>query len=72
MRSVADALKRRTHDRLRSLEPFARVELALALGDEDLAALMTARSVSRDEARRLFARARAVGRTSSVASATHP
>ncbi len=67
MPSVADDLRRATHERVRALDPFARIELALALGDEDLSALMAVRGITRAEARRAFARARAVGRVPSVA-----
>lgn len=67
MPSVADDLRRATHESLLAMDPFARIELALALGDDDLSALMAARRITRAEARRAFARARAVGRLRSVA-----
>ena len=68
MRSVADALRRELHDQVARLSPAERIELALRLGDEDVQALAAARGITLDDARRVFARARALGRRPSPAN----
>jgi hypothetical protein len=68
VRSIADALRERTHTAVARLAPMARVRLALELGDADANLVATSRGVSVDEARRLLARARNLGRVPSVAN----
>jgi hypothetical protein len=62
MRSVADDLRDESRRRLAELSPAARIALALALGDEDLAALCEARQISAGAARAILARSRRAGR----------
>lgn len=62
MRSVADDLREETRRRIADLPPAARIELALALGDADLASLRDARQISVEAARALIARHRRAGR----------
>lgn len=68
MRSVADALRADTSRASADLTPEQRLELALRMGDEDVARYCAARGVTTHEARVAFARARAVGRRPSVAN----
>jgi hypothetical protein len=62
MRSVADDLRADTRAMVACLEPFARVRLALELGDADAAALARARGITVTDARRVFASRKATGR----------
>ena len=62
MRSVAEDLRADLRQKVAELGPLARIALALRLGDDDLSALAGARGITPDEARRVFARARAAGR----------
>ena len=65
MRSAADDLRDELRRRTATLDPAARIELALSLGEQDVTALAEARGISREEAKRVFARARAAGRVPS-------
>jgi hypothetical protein len=67
MRSVADDLRRRTIADVLDLTPAARVELALALGDDDLDLFVRTSGLDRDEARRRLRAQRQVGRPPSLA-----
>jgi hypothetical protein len=62
MRSVADALRLDSSRALATLPVAERISLALRLGDEDIARYQMAHRVSEADARRVFNRARAVGR----------
>ena len=66
MRSVADGLRAdvRAEPRGRMAAPDcpARVAVALRLGDEDASALASARGITEEEARQVFARGCAVWR----------
>ena len=62
MRSVADELREDTRRRAAELTPEERVNLALRLGDADVAALSDARRITPAEARRIIAASRRVGR----------
>jgi hypothetical protein len=66
MRSVADDLRSESRRDLARCTPAERLELAFRLGDDDIALLCAARGVSRDDAKRIVARSRAVGRARSV------
>jgi len=65
MASVADDMRHAARLRVLTLKPAARLELALRLGDDDVAAFARACGVTRPEARRLFGRARRIGRQKS-------
>ncbi|HEX4498346.1 MAG TPA: hypothetical protein VIE43_21900 [Thermoanaerobaculia bacterium] len=65
MKSVADELRQRDREAAKSLSPAQRLELALAMGDEDIAAFCAARGISRKEGIRLLQRQRQAGRTPS-------
>ena len=69
MRSVADDLRQELRERVKRLHPRDRVALAWRLGEDDLARLMRAQGLTREEATVVFARARAAGRRPSGASA---
>ncbi|MEZ5316215.1 MAG: hypothetical protein R2752_02330 [Vicinamibacterales bacterium] len=69
MRSMADDLRDDTRKRIAAMSPEARVELALALGDDDAAALAAARGIGVNEARTIIARSRRLGRRPSCADA---
>jgi hypothetical protein len=69
MRSVVDDLRRQTLAHLLTLPLTARVELALAIGDDDLDLFVRTSGLDRDEARRRLRAQRQVGRAPSVASA---
>jgi hypothetical protein len=62
MRSVADSLREDTRRRLADLSPAARLDLALELGEADVAALCEARGISPEAARALIVRSRRAGR----------
>ncbi len=66
MRSVADDLRSETRRDVARRTPAERIELAFQLGDDDVALLCAARGLTREEARRLIARSRRVGRMPSV------
>ena len=62
MRSVADALRQDSALTVAALPVAERISLALRLGEEDVARYRAAHGVSEIDARRVFNRARAVGR----------
>jgi hypothetical protein len=66
---VADDLRARTAARVLALSPHARVELALWLGDEDLAAFCRAHDVAPPAAMRQLRAQRQHGRTPSRCAA---
>lgn len=63
MRSVADEVRRQTHARVLALPVLARVELALALGDDDLDLFMRTNGLGREEALLRLRAQRQAGRT---------
>lgn len=65
MRSVADELRERDRAAIGRLSPQERIELALQLGDEDLAAFCQAQGVDRETGLRILQRRRQAGRTPS-------
>ncbi|MFL6197109.1 MAG: hypothetical protein ACJ75H_23185 [Thermoanaerobaculia bacterium] len=65
MRSVADELRERDRAAIRRLSPQERIELALKLGDEDLATFCQAQGVDRETGLRILQRRRQAGRTPS-------
>lgn len=65
---VAAFLRQRTTEDVLALTPRERLDLALRLGDEDLARYMAATGCDRAAALRDLRRARAVGRRPSVAN----
>jgi hypothetical protein len=67
VRSVADDLRHDTRRQTGALTPHARVELALALGDDDARALAAARGISLPAARAVIVRSRRLGRQPSCA-----
>ena len=69
MRSVADALRAQTAQRVLALPMTERFELALSLGDDDLDRFATASGPGLDEARRRLRAARTRGRAPSVVNA---
>lgn len=68
MRSVADDLRSETRRDVARRTPAERIELALQLGDDDVALLCAARGIPRDAARRLIARSRQRGRVPSASA----
>jgi hypothetical protein len=68
MHSVADDLRRESLQAAARLDPWARVELAFRLGEEDVATLARIRGISPDAAKRVFAHVRTVGRVASVSN----
>ena len=66
MRSVADDLRDATRRADLRLTPAQRVERALVLGDEDLAAYAAAQMLGSDRARRILAHRRRAGRRTSA------
>jgi len=68
MRSVADDLRAETRHQAAGLDPLARVQLALELGDADAISLANARGMTVAEARSLCAASRGIGRVASVAN----
>ena len=69
MRSINDDLRRQTMARVLDLPIAARIRLALALGDDDLALFARTSGLPRDEARRRLRQQRESGRTVSRAAA---
>jgi DNA-directed RNA polymerase specialized sigma24 family protein len=61
-RSVAEELERAERERMASLSPAERVELALALGERSIADYAAAHGVDRDTARKRTERERQAGR----------
>ena len=72
MRSVADDLRADTGDRVLQLPVLARIELALALGREDLSLYAQTSGLSLDAARRDLVAQRRQGRNYSHAAAPEP
>ena len=68
MKSVADNLRAGTHQAVRELPTAARIELALALGDDDLALFMRTSGLSRQQALEMLQQQHARGRRPSVAN----
>jgi hypothetical protein len=66
MRSVADDSREATRRADAALTPEQRVERALALGDDDLAAYASAHSLASTSARRALVRRRRTGRQPSA------
>jgi hypothetical protein len=66
MRSTADDLRREQLERYRRMTPAERVALARRLGEEGLAAFMSAHQLDRAGAVRAIRRSRAVGRNTSA------
>jgi hypothetical protein len=62
MASVADVLRNELADRVRAMSPEERLDLALRLGEDDLAAYAASRKIEHSEARRVLRRARRAGR----------
>lgn len=59
---MGDALRAKLRERVRAMSPEERVELAVRLGEEDLAALAESRGLERRDPLRLLRRSRRVGR----------
>jgi len=68
MRSVADDLRASTRARVLTLPVRERVQLALTLGDDDLALFVRSSGLDRPEALRRLRARRATGRGSSGAA----
>jgi hypothetical protein len=71
MSSVAAELRRESSRALQRLSPWQRVELALRLGDEDVALHQAAHGGSDWQVRIAFSRARAIGRRPSRSNDRH-
>jgi hypothetical protein len=69
VRSVADDLRLKTIARVLDMPIAARLQLALALGDDDLDVFVRTSGMGRDEARRRLRAQRARGRVPSGAAA---
>jgi hypothetical protein len=69
MRSVADSLREQTRRHMLALPPGARIQRALALGDDDVKAMCDAKGITVDAARAVMARSRRLGRRPSSANA---
>lgn len=68
MPSVADEVRRRTIDQVLALSPEARLDLAFALGEQDLDLFMRATGLGRDAALGRLRSSRQRGRAPSVAN----
>jgi hypothetical protein len=68
MRSVADDLRGESIREAAKLTPLERIALALRLGERDIALYRAVHGVGDEEARKAFARARAVGRKPSMSN----
>ena len=68
MQSVADSLRRDTHERVLRLSVAGRIALALSLGDADLDIYIKTSGKTRDQALRDLSAQRAKGRTMSHAA----
>lgn len=62
MKSVADELRNRDREAIQQLSVDERIELALKLGDEDLALFCRYQGVDRETGLRLLQRRRQAGR----------
>jgi hypothetical protein len=69
MSALAAYLRERAAEDVRRLDPAKRIQLALALGDEDLRLYCAANGTTMDEARRRFMAVRSSGRRPSAAAA---
>lgn len=67
MDSPADWAKRRTREAIVAMTMDERIELALALGEDDLRLFMDVQRIGREEALAVLRRQRHVGRRPSVA-----
>ena len=68
MRSkVAESVRKAQLDRMKAMTPAERVALATELGEREIAALMAAANLTRDEARAEIRRSRQAGRKPSAA-----
>ena len=65
MATVADQFRDESRRRLQAMDPEARLELALRLGDDDATLLAATRGIPEAEARRVLARRRQAGRRAS-------
>jgi hypothetical protein len=65
---LADYLREQAADDVRRMEPAARVELALRLGDDDLALYCAAAGIDLDEGRKRVMRQRQSGRRPSASA----
>jgi hypothetical protein len=72
MRSVADDLRVESARAIARLTASERIELALRLGDQDVASYLTAHGLTVAEARAALARGRAVGRVPSRSNDASP
>lgn len=68
VRSVADVLEKRTRDAVRAMSPAERIELAFALGEDDLALYMRVHRVDRPTALAILRSNRQIGRRPSEAA----
>lgn len=68
MASVADQLRAETRRSMLVLEPGARLELALRLGDDDVSLLCAARGLSEGDTRLTIERTRQIGRLPSASA----
>ena len=68
MRSVADDLREEQRREMLALSVDERIALALELGEEGIALLMSAQGIDREEAIRRIRRTRHIGRRPSVAN----
>ena len=68
MSALANYLRERTADDVRRMEPAARLELSLRLGDDDLALYCEAAGIDRDEGRNRVMRQRQTGRRPSASA----
>lgn len=68
MSALANYLRERAADDVRRMEPAARLDLALRLGDDDLARFCEAAGIDLDEARHRVMRQRQAGRRLSASA----
>ncbi|MDP3719514.1 MAG: hypothetical protein Q8T13_17265 [Acidobacteriota bacterium] len=68
MSVLANYLRERTADDVRQMEPAARLDLALRLGDDDLALYCEAAGIDLDEGRKRVMRQRQSGRRPSASA----
>lgn len=62
MSTVANYLRERAADDVQRMAPAARIDLALRLGEDDLARYCEAAGIERDEGRKRVMRQRQAGR----------
>ena len=68
MRSTADALRASLRERLLSMTAGERIALTAELAESDVEIFAGAQNVSREDARRILARRRSLGRPRSCAN----